>query len=103
MDRWLIVLLLIASWTLSLYLMFKLLRSESGLADKVGGTVLLLLPFAGPLLYWFVYNRLPPQASYLQNRDGRGAYTHKWLGIRPVLEEVSRQRRAGNGETDQGK
>lgn len=101
MATWLIPLLLIASWGLSSFLMFKLLRSESDLADKIGGTVLLLLPFVGPLLFWFVYSSLRPQAPHLQNRGPRGDYTHRWLAMRPMLEEAQRQRCADSDRTDE--
>ena len=101
MHRWLFFLLLAASWTLSAILIIRLWARDCGLADRIGGTVLLLIPFVGPLLYWFVYNSLPPQAPYLQARGARGTFTHKWLAIRPVLEQGLRERRAQDGQTEQ--
>ena len=94
MDRWLFLLSLAASWTLSAVLLIRLWARDCGLADRIGGTVLLLVPFMGPLLYWFVYNSLAPQPTCLQARGGRGTYTHKWLAMRPVLEQVLHERRA---------
>jgi hypothetical protein len=99
MDRWLFFLLFAASWTLSAILILKLWTRDSGLADRIGGTVLLLIPFAGPLLHWFVYNSLAPQAPHLQVRGARGTYTHQWLAIRPVLDRMLEERRAQDEQT----
>ena len=90
MGRWLFFLLLAASWTLSVVLIARLWTRDCGLGDRIGGTVLLLVPFVGPLLYWFVYNSLAPQPTHLQAHGPRGTYTHKWLAIRPVLEQEHR-------------
>jgi hypothetical protein len=82
------------------YLANQALDSSSWLADRIGGTVLLLIPFVGPLLYWFVYNSIAPQPQHLQARGARGTYTHKWLAIRPVLEQGLRERREHNETTE---
>ena len=92
MDRWLLVLLLTASWSLSAFLLFKLARSKRSISDKIGGAILLLVPILGPLLCWLVYDPPPPQASYLQYRGARGQYTHNWIGMKPVLDEILKER-----------
>ena len=102
MDRWLFLLLLGGSWALSAILLIRLWTRPRGMADRIGGTILLLIPFAGPLLYWFVYNSVAPQPEHLQARGARGTYTHKWLAIRPVLEQGLRERRGPSESTEHG-
>jgi hypothetical protein len=101
MDRWLLVLLLVASWSLNAFLLVKLLRSHRVLSDKIGGAVLLLIPLLGPLLCWLVYDPPPPQARCLQNRGPWGQYTHNWIGMKPVLEQILKERREKTDQTDQ--
>lgn len=92
MDHWLLVLLLAASWSLSAFLLFKLLRSNRSISDKIGGAVLLVIPLLGPLLCWLVYDPPPPQAPHLQARGSRGQYTHDWIGLEPILDEILKER-----------
>ena len=94
MIRWELALLLIAAALVSLWLMIKVARSDRTRLDKFGGILLLAVPLVGPLLYWFVYNELPPQHPRLQNRGPRGAFAHKWISVRPVLEEGLKTRQS---------
>src|SRR5690606_6588724 len=99
MIRWELALLLVAAGLLSLWLMVKLAKSERTRLDKLGGIILLLVPFVGPLLYWFVYSDLSPQHPRLQNRGPRGEYAHKWMSIRPTLQQ-GLEKRQGTGSGD---
>ena len=101
MDAWLLVLLLVASWSLNAFFLFKLMRSNRSLADKIGGAVLLLIPVLGPLLCWLVYDPPPPQAPYLQNRGPRGDYTHNWIGMKPVLDQILKERQESADRSDE--
>jgi hypothetical protein len=90
--RWYLALLLIAAGTTSLWLMIKVVKSERTRLDKFGAFLLLSVPVVGPLLFWFVYNDLPPQHPYLQNRGARGDFTQSWIAARPVLEKILKER-----------
>ncbi len=85
--QWELALLLLLAGLISLWLMVKVARSERTKLDKFGAFLLLAVPLVGPLLYWFVYNDLPAQHKRLQNRGPRGELTHKWIAIKPVLED----------------
>src|SRR5690606_9328112 len=61
MIRWQLALLLLAAGLISIWLMVKVVTSDRSRLDKFGAILLLAVPFVGPLLYWFVYNDLPPQ------------------------------------------
>src|SRR5690606_6979474 len=104
MIRWELALLLIAAGLVSLWLMVKVAKSDRTRLDKFGGILLLAVPLVGPLLYWFVYNNLPPQHPRLHNRGPRGEYAHKWTSIRPTLQEGLKERHDkenGDGENEQ--
>lgn len=72
-------------WLISLVLMFRLLRSDKGVVDKVGGCMLLLVPVFGPFLYQFVIDPPPVKAPGLRASGIRGEYTHRWIALREVL------------------
>lgn len=84
--------LIFLSALISCVLMVRLLRSGKGIADKIGGCVLLLIPFFGPFLFQFVID--PPSAKHprLQARGPRGEYANRWIAIRPILENGLRQK-----------
>jgi hypothetical protein len=102
MIRWQLALLLLAAGLISIWLMVKVVTSDRSRLDKFGAILLLAVPFVGPLLYWFVYNDLPPQHPRLQNRGPRGEYASKWRSIRPVLEDGLASRQDGEDRYDQG-
>ena len=86
------LILLALAWVVSLILMVRLLRSDKSLAEKIGGCALLLVPFFGPLLYQFVIDPPPVKSPLLQAHGPRGEYAHKWIAVRPVLEDGLRQK-----------
>ncbi|TWT18314.1 hypothetical protein [Luteimonas wenzhouensis] len=100
------LILLALGWVVSLILMVRLLRSGKGVAEKIGGCALLLVPFFGPLLYQFVVDPPPAKHPLLQARGPRGEYAHKWIAVRPVLEDGLKQKgepeEAAKGELDGG-
>lgn len=91
MNLFMLILLALV-WMVSLVIMVGLLRSGKSLAEKIGGCVLLLVPFFGPLLYQFVIYPPPANHPRLRARGPRGEYTHRWIAVRPVLEDGLKQK-----------
>lgn len=92
------IVLTIISWLIGLVIMNRLIRSDRSVADKALGSVLLLTPILGPLLYLFFVSPPPANNPQLQARGPRGEYTNKWLVIGPVLSNAlkrTKNRRAG--------
>lgn len=78
----------------SLVLWTRLVRGDFGKAETFFGTLLLLVPVFGPLLYLFFIDPPPPQPTNLQNRGPRGAYADQWAARGPVMAEVLERVRA---------
>ncbi len=102
MMRWPLALLLIAAGLTSLWFMVEVARSDRTRLDKLGAFLLLAVPLVGPLLYWFVYNDLPPQHPELQNRGAKGDFAHTWIAIRPVLEDGLKASQDEEAESNEG-
>ena|SRR5688572_7362677 len=104
MLDWKFLLVLGGAGLVSLWLMFRLVTSRRSRWEKVGGIVLLAVPVAGPLLYWFVYTSPPPQHPLLRGNGTRGEFLHRWIGVRPILEAgLKGQRDKGGEERQDGK
>lgn len=86
------LILLVIAWAISLILMIRLLRSGKSAIEKIGGCVLLLVPFFGPLLYQFVIDPPPVKHPLLQARGPGGEYAHKWIAVKPALEDGLKQK-----------
>ncbi len=82
------IVLMCAAWMISAVLAFRLIVSERGLGDKVGGCLLLIVPFFGPFLYQFVIDPPPKNHLWLQARGPRGEATHRMISIGPVLKRA---------------
>jgi hypothetical protein len=107
--KFVMIALLIISWAISLMLMVSLIRSDRGIGEKIGGSVLLLVPFFGPFLYQFVIDPPPIKNPRLQARGPRGEFAHKWIAIRPVLDDGLKQKgeheeaaKEGDGDSSRG-
>jgi hypothetical protein len=92
MTRLALIALLVASITISMTLIIGVVRSSRTPLDKAWRILLLLVPVAGPLLYWLIYSDTPLQPQHLQNRGPRGHYAHTWIAIKPILEQGLRGR-----------
>ena len=92
MTKIALIAVLIASITISVMLIVGVVRSSRTPLDKAWRILLLLVPAAGPLLYWLVYSDTPPQPQHLRNSGPRGHYTHTWIAIKPILEQGLRRR-----------
>ena len=88
MERTVLICTLIATSLLSLFLPSRHFKRDLSRSDKIIGVFLLLIPAIGPLLYWFLLNDLPPQDQILQNRGGRGSYTHAWISTKPIVDRI---------------
>ena len=86
-----LVALLVASITISVILVVGVVRSSRTPLDKAWRILLLLVPVAGPLLYWLIYSDTPPHPQHLQDWGPRCHYTHAWIAIKPILEQGLRR------------
>jgi hypothetical protein len=84
--------LAVLAWIVSLILFVRLLRSDRSAIEKLIGSLLLLVPILGPLLYQFFIEPPPPQHPSLRAWGPRGDYTHRWIVLRPVMERGLRRR-----------
>lgn len=79
------------SWLLSIYLLWKLWRSEQHAFFKLSLTVLVWIPVLGPLLFWWIAD-FPPKVHPMfrdQSRYSSDVFD-RW---RTVLSESDPQRR----------
>jgi len=98
LTNWGFALVVAGAGLLSIWLIVRLIRSDLSRWEKAGGIVLLCTPILGPLLFWFVCTNPPPQRPLLKGDGPRGAYWHRWISIRPILEEG----RKGTGDVAAG-
>jgi len=87
----LLVLVGIFQFVICVFLARRLLRSRTHWLEKVGGCVLLVVPFAGPFLYFLVIEPPQPQPLWLQARGARGEYSDRWVATKRSLEETLSQ------------
>jgi len=71
----LITIIIIISYLVSAYCIFKLWKKDTGTLKKVSWSIILLLPFIGPVLYGALYEMPRPwadeeKASYDLSRHG---------------------------------
>ncbi len=102
--KWFLIICFIILQMVSLLLAVRLLRSSNHWLEKICGCVLVFVPLIGPLLYLLVIEPPPPQPPWLQARGARGAYTDRWIAIRPVLDSGLKQKgeREEAAEDDHG-
>ena len=91
----LLYLFLAISVVVSLLLIIRLWKKEDHIAIKVVLALVTLTPFVGPLFYAFYagVSGAESQSPLLQNRKGRGAYTHSWLSMRPLLNNIVKEKK----------
>jgi hypothetical protein len=84
------------SGIISLLLLIFLWRGHETVPVKLLLSVVLLIPVAGPIFYLFatVMSSAPAQAKCLKNRGPRGEYTHSWITMKPIYEEIVREKKA---------
>ncbi len=86
---------------ISLILIIRLWLKKDYLVFKIVRTLLTLAPFVGPIFYTFTGNPIKRQPEELQNNIYRGGYTHKWITMRPFLEElIAGKKREIKGEDE---
>ena len=83
----LLISLAVLSWCVSLLVAYRLIRSELGWLEKLGGCLLLAVPIFGVFLYVVVVDPPPVKQKHLQARGGRGSFTHDWITFEPILRE----------------
>ena len=82
----------------SLVLLVQLLRGSKSVAEKLIGAALLVIPFVGPLLYWFIHEESSPQSPLVPRGGERGAATQSWIAMKPFLDRLIQERRAQQHE-----
>ena len=98
MERTVLLCALVATSLLSLFLLVRHFKRDLSRSNRIIGVLLLLVPLVGPLLYWFLLSDLPAQDKILQNRGGRGSYTHAWLSIKPIADQIIKDKRESLGK-----
>ena len=76
------------SEVISILLIIRLWFRKEHVALKILISLVALIPFAGPALYFFGTDNTPPQPKWLQNRGARGTYTHNWITYRKYMQEI---------------
>ncbi|MCX4030517.1 barstar family protein [Endozoicomonas sp. SM1973] len=76
---------------ISIVLIVQIWKNEEYLAFKLLISAITLIPFIGPVLYFFVSDKTPPQEISLQNRGARGEYTHNFISLKPVLDRFKKK------------
>ena len=75
-QAWIYILI---SEAVSLCLILKLIKRSDHVIYKLVQGIVTLTPFLGPFFYIFATLDVPPQHPNLQNRWGRGEYTHRLI------------------------
>ena len=84
----------------SLVLLVKLLRGSNSVAEKFVGAALLVVPFVGPLLFWFIHEESTPQSPFVPRGGERGAATQSWIAMKPFLDRLIQERRTQQQHED---
>ncbi len=95
MNEYLLVLILVSEMV-SVFLIYKVWKSKEYLVFKVIGTFLIFIPFVGPLFILFIFDMPSSQNKALQNRGGRGHYTHSWISQRGLWKSIVKEKKADN-------
>lgn len=84
------IILIVRLWLKTDYLIFKFLYS-----------LVLLIPFVGPLLYAFAADTAPVLPKHKQGSGIRGEATHNWISSRDLLKKDIKSLEAGKKENSQ--
>jgi|SRR5690606_9719134 len=78
----------------SLFLIFRLWRSAEPLWLKTILTIVLLIPFIGPLMYFFATDNTATQRLNLRNDNlPYGEYTRRWITMRPLWKQFYKEKK----------
>ena len=86
--------LIVLGALISVFLWLRMLKRELHWLEKVGGTVLLAVPIAGPLLYLLVLSDTPSQHPMLRNQGGRGDYAQRVIMMKAALDKIEAEQQA---------
>lgn len=84
---------------ISLVLLFRLWRGAEPFALKVLGSLVVVIPFLGPIMYWFGAGKLEPQAPHLQNTGPRGEYTHRLISSKVSMKQKGNSSESASEDT----
>lgn len=71
----------------SIYFTIELWRSTKTRQYKILLTLILFLPFVGPIFYFFINDMPPSLPLHKQNRAHRGSYTDQWVDEKKKLKK----------------
>ncbi len=78
---------IVVSEIISLVLIFKTWAGNDHKVLKIILSVAILIPFLGPLLYFFVAD-VPSNSLVPKNNGPRGSYTHGFISMKPLLKKI---------------
>jgi len=84
---------LVLSGALSAFFIYRLLSGKRSVTEKSIYCVVLLVPIAGPLLYLFLSEEVPPRSPLLRNDGPRGTYTDKMIAVQAALNNDAPQKK----------
>ena len=90
LDLWVAIAI---SELISMFVIFILWRSVESQWSKIVLTIVLLVPFVGPVMYFLAADNTPPQRPDLRN-DGLpyGEYTRRWIAMRPLWQRFYKEK-----------
>lgn len=92
-------LFILVSEVISICLLFRLWSKPDYLVFKILISAVTVVPFIGPILYFFVTDKTMPQPAELQNRGPRGDYTHKRISVDAALKNTGNKGKSANDGT----
>lgn len=78
---------IIISESISVCLIYRLWKKDDVFFLKLLASLIALIPFFGPFLYFFATDETPAMDSELQNRHARGGYTDFWISNRSSIKK----------------
>lgn len=85
------------SEVISIFLLFRLWRKPDYMVFKILISAITLIPFLGPILYFFMTDKTKAQSVEMQNNGPRGSYTHKKISIDETIKGGSNKGGDSNG------
>ncbi|BFM13546.1 hypothetical protein R50072_36990 [Simiduia litorea] len=92
-------LFILASEVISICLLLRLWSKPDYLVFKILISVVTVVPFVGPVLYFFATDKTMPQSTELQNRGPRGDYTHKQISLDAASKNTANKGKFANDGT----
>jgi len=78
----------------SLFLLWKIWTGKEYLVLKILLNFVVLVPFIGPIFYFFIIDETKAQDVSLrnQNKGTYGSYTQEWITMRPLWRKIIKEK-----------